>query len=60
MSNLKKQAVALRLFTHDGTTYAKGKPVPDLPLNQFRDWEAAGLVKEAPAETTTTAAKRKG
>ncbi len=56
---MSKNAVALRRFSHAGTTYQKDAPMP-LSAAQFNDWEKAGLVTAAkPTARAPVASKAK-
>jgi hypothetical protein len=46
---MKKHAHALRGFSHDGASIAKGSTLLDMAPNQFEDWKSVHLVREASA-----------
>ena len=52
---MKRNAVALRSFTHANAPFRKGKVILDMSPGQFADWKSAGLLGEATAAEVTAA-----
>ena len=55
---MNKNAIALRAINCGGKRYRKGAKI-SLPDNQFADWAAVGLVREAEPKPEPKAAKPK-
>lgn len=52
---MKRDAVALRAFTHADEPFESDQVILDMAANQFADWELAGLVRAAAAEEAAAA-----